>query len=346
MTRKLSPEIPLRALRDHGKSPRVDRVWRRLEPTVLERSRSRSARSGVWLLAAAAGAALFAAGVGVGTRLERSAPPLAVVAETPVHAATPAGAAPAEAVVVAAPLGNEAAPSIEATPPPQRPRPRRSTPHEPFAAVNETWRDPEPAGPPSAVPAEPEWARLAAGGEFEAARAALEGEGGFGVVLGRASSAPQLLSLADIARATGQRDHAVSALKRLLGRHGAAAEAPLAAWTLGNLLEQAGDRLGAAEAYATYRRLSPAGDFAEDAAARQVDVAISQGNVELAARALEEYQQHFARGRRLGELRTKLAALAATLGQAPATLGDAAPDEAAEAEADETDAPEPAPAAP
>ena len=142
---------------------------------------------------------------------------------------------------------------------------------------------------------------------------------------------------------------ATKALRRVLSSYVSAPEAPLAAWTLGNLLEQAGDRAGAAEAYATYRRLSPTGDFAEDAAARQVDAALSQGNLELGRRAMEEYAENFPKGRRLAELRKRLASLEAPLAGAAAdpNLAGAQPGEPAEP--DDDDAVEPrgdAPAAP
>ena len=39
------------------------------------------------------------------------------------------------------------------------------------------------------------------------------------------------------------------ALRRVLEAYVSAPEAPIAAWTLGNLLEQSGDRAGAADAY-------------------------------------------------------------------------------------------------
>jgi hypothetical protein len=154
-----------------------------------------------------------------------------------------------------------------------------------------------------------EWETLAEAGDFQAAKAAIDRDGGFARARARAS-ASQLLVLADVARASGGREQAAQALRRVLAVYDSAPEAPLAAWTLGNLLEQAGDRAGAAEAYATYRRLSPTGDFAEDAAARQVDVALSQGNLELGTRAMEEYAQNFPKGRRMAELRKRLAALA------------------------------------
>jgi hypothetical protein len=114
------------------------------------------------------------------------------------------------------------------------------------------------------------------------------------------------MTLVDVARSTGEREHAVRALRRLLDSFAGAPEAPIAAWTLGNLLEQGGDRTGSADAYALYRRLSPTGDFAEDAAAREVDVALSEGNQELATQLVEKYQLDFPNGHRLAELREEL----------------------------------------
>jgi hypothetical protein len=187
-----------------------------------------------------------------------------------------------------------------------------------------------------------EWEKLAEAGDFHAAKQALDRDGGFERASSRAS-ASQLLVLADVARASGSREQAAQALRRVLSSYLSAPEAPIAAWTLGNLLEQSGDRSGAAEAYAAYRRLSPAGDFAEDAAARQVDAALSQGNLELGRRAMEEYAQNFPKGRRLAELRKRLSEL-----EAPPTSSAASAPEADEAADDDPaeSATEPTPAEP
>jgi hypothetical protein len=99
----------------------------------------------------------------------------------------------------------------------------------------------------------------------------------------------------------------VAALRRVVENFRDAPEAPLAAWTLGNMLDQAGDDAGASEAYALYRRLSPGGDFAEDALAREVESALSQGNLELSARLIAQYENEFPNGRSLEEFRSELA---------------------------------------
>ena len=218
---------------------------------------------------------------------------------------------------------------------------------EAAAEYVETYGDPVGVvvNEPAPVSGLPEWETLAESGDFRAAKAALDRQGGFQRASDRAS-ASQLLVLADIARASGGRDEAAQALRRVLSAYLSAPEAPLAAWTLGNLLEQAGDRAGAAEAYAAYRRLSPTGDFAEDAAARQVDAALSQGNLELGTRAMEEYAQNFPKGRRMVELRNRLNALAAPAdAAAPASSEPEDDDDATEPSADAPAAPPAPPAA-
>jgi hypothetical protein len=311
MTRSSFPEIPEAALRSHAQPERVERVWRRLALDV--QGAPRRPRLRLWLLPAAA--ALFGAGVLVGTRA--AAPPageVSAVAE-PRPPLTVAGAAtPPERQTAAEPRPDASAPKVLRR---ARPRPQSEVLVYPESYAEPRAHEPEPAAGPAP------WEQLAEAGDFRAAHAALDRDGGFDVVMARAS-ASQLLVLADIARAGGAREHAAAALRRVLSAYVSAAEAPVAAWTLGNLLEQSGDEAGAAEAYAEYRRLSPAGDFAEDAAARQVDAALTQGNVELAARALDEYAQNFPQGRRLGELRRGLAQLLAR-DQTPAP--DAAGDE-------------------
>ncbi len=71
-----------------------------------------------------------------------------------------------------------------------------------------------------------------------------------------------------------------------------------------------GDRAGAAKAYAAYRALSPKGDFAEDALARQVEAAVQAGNVDSAKKLAEQYEKDFPKGRRLRDIRAQVAKLA------------------------------------
>jgi hypothetical protein len=320
MTRASFPEIPQEALRSHAHPARVERVWRRLQLDAASVPRARRA-SAWWLPAAALG--IFALGVFVGTR-----------ASVPSHVQLAAVAEPRAALPLpgAAPLPERPAVAEKQAdaPTPKQARPARALPSGEALVEEypETYGEPASMAASEPVPAAgpAAWEVLAETGDFRGAKDALDREGGFEHALLRAS-ASQLLVLADIARASGGREQAAQALKRVLSAYLSAPEAPVAAWTLGNLLDQSGDKLGAAEAYATYRRLSPAGDFAEDAAARQVDAALSQGNLELGARALDEYAQNFPKGRRLAELRKRLNALT--------TPADAAASGATEPEDDE-----------
>ena len=335
MTRASFPEIPTQALKSHAQPERVERVWRRLQLDLSGPPRA-SRLVNWWVPAGVLG--IFGLGVLVGARFHTPAVELAAKAEPP-SALPVSGTGPAVEPQKAAAQRPDAPAQKHAH------VPRLLPTGEPNADYSESYGDPSApvVSEPLPVAAEPaEWEKLAEAGDFRAAKAVLDREGGFERAAARAS-ASQLLVLADIARAAGSREHAAQALKRVLSSYVSAPEAPLAAWTLGNLLEQAGDRAGADEAYATYRRLSPTGDFAEDAAARQVDAALSQGNLELAARALEEYSQNFPKGRRVAELHKRFSALAA-----PA---DAAGSAASEADDDDesSDATEPsanAPAAP
>ena len=82
------------------------------------------------------------------------------------------------------------------------------------------------------------------------------------------------------------------------------------------MLEQAGDEAGAKEAFALYRRLSPGGDFAEDAVVREVDAALTKGDLELAAKLIDQYAKDFPHGRRLDEFRSELEELRAAAAEA------------------------------
>src|SRR5690606_34919685 len=83
--------------------------------------------------------------------------------------------------------------------------------------------------------------------------------------------------------------------------------APVAAMMLGNLLQRAGDLVGAGEAYALNRSLSPQGDFAEDALAREFEVALETADLERARALATQYEREFPQGRRLGDIREQLA---------------------------------------
>lgn len=302
MTLRKFEDLPTGALRDQGTRDRVERVWQRLEGE-LETATPR-ARLTLWWVPAAA-AIIFGAGVVVGAKWARPEMAPVAMAEKP-HAS--------EAV----------APELVPAAAREEPKPVESAAAERRAAVPRTRAsqvspprvDDEPAQvvaveAPLLPAGPPEWKQLADSGDFEAARVAIDRAGGFEAVLASASPA-QLMSLVDVARASGKREVALAALRRVVVDSPDSPEAPLAALTLGNMLEQAGDEAGAAEAFALYRRLSPAGDFAEDATAREVEAALARGSLELAAELINKYEKEFPNGRRREEFRRELERLAAS----------------------------------
>jgi hypothetical protein len=326
MTRRRLPEIPKRALRNYEGSEHVPAVWRRLKSELRERPPQASRSALAWVWAPALSALLFGSGVFVGARFIRPQALPGVQAEPPAQAARPAGAVPTKNAA-----GPEAlAPQVKALHTRARhPASSSSIIAEPLSYDSDE-HSPYVAAAPSP---NAEWQRLVEIGDFAGARRALDRQGGFDVAISHASPS-ELMSLVDIARASGERGQATSALRQVLA-HPEAPEAPLAAWTLGNLLDQAGDQPGAAQAFALYRRLSPAGDFAEDAAARQVDVALAEGNAELVTQLVEDYARDFPHGRRLGEFRRAEKALAARdAGAGSSTRPDGVHDESDD-EADE-----------
>ncbi len=171
------------------------------------------------------------------------------------------------------------------------------------------------------VPAElPTWQRLANGGEYEAALFDLAQAGGFESVL-VSSNAEQLMLLADIARATGQRQRAITALRRVVSEFPSEPVAPLAAWSLGRALEKAGDNEGANAAFAAYRSLSPQGDFAEDALVRQLRTAVQRREREVAQELAAQYSTDFPQGRRRDEVARWMGMLGASAETADADAG-------------------------
>lgn len=295
-------QIARHALRDHGEPARVDRIWRRLSAQLPEGGKrpTGSTWMSATLVAAFGAVAVFGAGVFVGAKWMRPELVPTLSAEPPSMPEAAAGpAAPA-------PQPTESVAKLSPKAPVAQNRRGSVTPRSVVAiASSEVDRVAVEAPPPSAVGA-PEWERLAEAGDFDAARAALSAAGGFEAVLSGAS-APELMTLVDIGRASGSRDQAVAALRRVLDAFPGAPEAPLAAWTLGNLLEQSGDEAGASEAFTLYRRLSPGGDFAEDALAHEVARALGRGDVELSVRLVTQYENEFPNGPRLPEFRAELA---------------------------------------
>ncbi|MCC6215927.1 MAG: hypothetical protein IT376_13765 [Polyangiaceae bacterium] len=302
--RKELPEFEPRAWQDHATPARVERIWDRLEESLAEAPAK--ARGRVAWVPAAVAVALVG-----GFALGRASVPAAIA---PALVAEPAAAGPRAAE---APPPEPSVPGDEpAREPPPAPaeRARRVRARSAPAPSEVTVAPPSPpaspvAGPTAAAePSEAGWERAAARGEWAVATGEVDRAGGFAAVA-RAASADQLMTLHEVMRRTGRRALAASALRQVFERFPSDPNAPLAAWTLATLLEKAGDRAGMAEALAVYRRLSPAGDFAEDALIRQLDAAIEQGDVARARELAQAHARDFPTGRRRAEVAARVARL-------------------------------------
>lgn len=293
--RRSFSEISKELLREQADEDRIDRIWERLDRDLAAESRPPRRLSRVHSVAFAA--ATFAAGIGVGARWFAKEP-----APLPMFAAEPEapgpGAVAAERPTTAAAASPEG--RRENQPSRRMPSPRRPDLALPVAPVS------EPIGPPPAAPLA-DWRRLADEGQYAQALSALEASGGFDAAL-RDASADQLMSLVDVARATGQRNRAITALRRVVSEHGSDPNAPVAAWMLGNELAKTHDLASAEQAFAMYRALSPNGDFAEDALARQIDMAVEQAHVEHARKLAGQYIKEFPNGPRTAEIQAQLEA--------------------------------------
>ncbi len=318
-TERRAPHIDPRWLEEHGTASRIERIWQRLAPQIGSSPRSARLRP---VVAVCAAAAVFALGLGVG-RLTMLEP--VVVADSD----KPEGLLEPEPQLYLDPT-NDTPGAAQHTPAPgqlsrqntaRRLRgvtPSRARTGE--AVVVAPLLEEEVASPSLTVAPPPRWLTLANSGDYQLAFQAVDEAGGFDSVVAHAS-AEELMTLADVARAAGQPGRAVQALREVLSRDESDPNAPVAAMMLGNLLQRAGDYAGANEAYALNRRLSPQGDFAEDALARQFDVALDKGDLARARALSAQYETEFPDGRRLGEIREQLRRAESEAAQAAASDG-------------------------
>ena len=187
-----------------------------------------------------------------------------------------------------------------------------------------------------------EWVLLVERGDYAAAYQRLEESGGFDAVLSVGSS-EELMTLVEVARFVGQQGRAIQALRAVTERHKGDANAPIAAMILGNLLNKSGDSVGAAQAYALNRLLSPGGDFAEDALVGEFDMALAARDVARVERLRAEYVAEFPAGRHLESINAEARRLLERSGvssadgesNTPGADSDSGVEDAADAEFDD-----------
>ncbi len=288
------PQVPPTALRDLGTPERVERGWKRLEHD-LAGSAPRTRGSFEWVWAPAAVCIIFLSGFFAGLSWNGHDPP------------APSPPLPER-------FGEQDYRRVDGDRPgTQNEQPRPDERRKKLVVPRS--RTPLPAieiGPstplsvPPLDPGPPEWRRVWEE-EQDADRAAraIGRQGGFDPVIAQASP-EQLMILVDIAQAVGEPARAVAALRRVVERFPRDPAAPQAAFKLGTALDKAGDRAGAAQAFAACRALSPQSEIAEDALARQIDAALEQGDLAEAHRLFDQYERDFPQGNRLAEFRTAL----------------------------------------
>jgi transmembrane sensor len=133
---------------------------------------------------------------------------------------------------------------------------------------------------------------------------------------GRGALAAELLLAADRARLSGHPDEAAELLRKLLRERPADPRAPLGAFTLGRLLlMELGRPAEAAAAFAQARRIAPAGPFAEDALAREVEALSKAGLAADALARAREYQRLYPNGGRMETVRRRRTSRATRSGE-------------------------------
>ncbi|HEY2512179.1 MAG TPA: FecR domain-containing protein [Polyangiaceae bacterium] len=180
--------------------------------------------------------------------------------------------------------------------------------------------DAEPEPPPTAPPAAPStagagpsrgavhspgargWREAARMGDYDRAYEELSAKAD-----GVRDEPGDLMLAADVARLSAHPEEAVRPLRSVCERHASDRRAPVAAFTLGRVLE---DDLGrsaeAAAAFQKARTLWPAGPLAEDALAREAAAWDRAGRAERRG-AAEEYLARYPRGRHAAAMRKILA---------------------------------------
>jgi transmembrane sensor len=154
--------------------------------------------------------------------------------------------------------------------------------------------------PPAAVSNGPSWRALAQDGDYSSALVRLTLDGPSAV----RDTPDDLLLAADVARLGGQPARAVAPLERVVSRHAGDSRAPLAAFTLGRvLLDQLGRPREAANAFASARRLAPAGALAQDALAREVESLSRAGDTTRARSRAQKYLELYPNDRRAASVR-------------------------------------------
>jgi transmembrane sensor len=157
-----------------------------------------------------------------------------------------------------------------------------------------------PAQPPLKTAPQPAWRQLADRGDFRSAYQALQHQEPTAI----RDDIADLLLAADVARRSHHASEAVAPLRKVMRDHRSEERAPLASFTLGRiLLDELGEPLDAAEAFAEAHVLAPEGPLASDALAREIEARYRAGQLDAAKRLAEQYVRLYPDGTRLRSVR-------------------------------------------
>jgi TolA-binding protein len=116
----------------------------------------------------------------------------------------------------------------------------------------------------------------------------------------------RLMQLADAARVGGRPADAIALLKRLCDEYPADRQAPLAAFTLGRVLDDLGRSAEAARAFHRARVTWPNGPLAGDAYAREAEDLLRIGGTAEAKQVAQAYVTRYPRGRHMDAMKKLL----------------------------------------
>lgn len=167
------------------------------------------------------------------------------------------------------------------------------------------------AQPPSAprvstaAPLRVTWQALAAHGKYKEAMAAVEREGFDGVVA--RSTAPDLATLGDVTRLSGESGRAMQTLNAIRARFPGTSESAASAFLLGRLsFEQRGQYAEAEQWFSTYLTEEPGGPFAREAEGRLIECKLHRADEEGAREAARRYLENYPGGPHAAKARSLL----------------------------------------
>ncbi|WP_437779725.1 FecR domain-containing protein [Sorangium sp. So ce1097] len=148
-------------------------------------------------------------------------------------------------------------------------------------------------------PPPPDWrARYNAGNVAEALQSLQQQSGGVDGAIASAKTARELMDLSDLLRTKGgDRSAAMRAFARVVESFPADANAPIAAYKLGDMYASMGEQALAARYYEQARSLSPEGNLAQDSFCKRIRAEVVAGNKDEASTMAREYVTKYPDGR-------------------------------------------------